>query len=98
MSVPLAIAEAALAAACEARAVSDGAAVTAGVEAALAADRRCWGRRLLGRLNELPVSAAGQRELLAALAEEFFAAADEIDHGVGREATQARFPSLSRLS
>lgn len=94
MSVPLAIAEAALAAACEARAVSEGAAVTAGVEAALAADRRCCARRLLARLNDLPVSATGQRELLAALAEEFFAAADEIDHGVGREASQARFPAL----
>ena len=94
MSVPLAIAEAALAAACEARAVSEGAAVTAGVEAALAADRRSWGRRLLARLNDLPVSATGQRELLAALAAEFFAAADDIDHGVGREARQDRFAAL----
>lgn len=94
MSVPLAIAEAALAAACEARAVSEGAAVTAGVEAALAADRRSWARRVLARLNDLPVSATGQRELLAALAEELFAAADEIDHGFGREASQARFVAL----
>lgn len=94
MNLPLAITEAALAAACEARAVSEGAAVTAGVEAALAADRRCWGRRLLAHLNDLPVSATDQRELLAALAEEFFAAADEIDHGVGREANQARSPAL----
>ncbi len=98
MSIPLAIAEAALAAACEARAVSEGAAVTAGVEAALAADRRCWARRLLARLDDLPVSAADQRELLAALAEEFLTAADDIDHGFGREASQARFPALRGLS
>ncbi len=94
MSLPLAIAEVALAAAHEARAVSEGAAVTAGVEAALAADRRSWGHRLLARLNDLPVSATGQRELLAALAEEFLAAADDIDHGVGRESSRVRFAAL----
>ena len=81
MSVPPIIAEAALAAALPARAVSDAAAVTAGVEAALAADRRSWGRRLLEDLSDLPVGATGQRELLVSLAEEFYAAADEIDHG-----------------
>ncbi|MGH4020310.1 MAG: hypothetical protein ACRDT0_13955 [Pseudonocardiaceae bacterium] len=85
MSVPWAIAEAALAAAGPARAVSDAAAITAGVEAALAADRRCWGGRLRARLSDLPVSATSQRDLVAALAEEFYTAADEIDHGVGRE-------------
>ncbi|MGH3811769.1 MAG: hypothetical protein ACRDUV_04835 [Pseudonocardiaceae bacterium] len=83
MSVPLAIAEAARAAAHPARAVSDAAAITAGVEAALAADRRYWGRRLRARLSDLPVSAISERGLVAALAEEFYAAADEIDHGVG---------------
>ena len=81
MSVPLAITEAALAAANPARAVSDAAAVTAGVEVALAADRRYWARRLLTRLGELPITASDQRELVTALAEEFYAAADAIDHG-----------------
>ena len=81
MSVPSVITEAALAAALPARAVSDAAAVTAGVEAALAADRRSWGRRLLGHLGDLPTGATSQRELLASLAEEFYAAADEIDPG-----------------
>jgi hypothetical protein len=57
VSVPLAILEAAQAAALPARAVSDAAAITAGVEAALAADRRCWGRWLLDRLGELPITA-----------------------------------------
>jgi hypothetical protein len=84
VSVPLAIAEAARAAAMPARAVSEAAAITAGVEVALAADRRCWSRRLLARLGELPVTATSQRELVAALAEEFYAAADAIDHGAGR--------------
>jgi hypothetical protein len=78
MSVPPIIAEAALAA------------VTAGVEAALAADRRSWGHRLLKDLSDLPVGATSQRELLASLAEEFYAAADEIDHG-GHAGT---YPSL----
>ncbi len=87
MSVPLAIAEAARAAAGPARAVSDAAAVTAGVEAALAADRRYWARRLLARLDELPSTASSQRQLVAALAEEFYAAADDIDHGTGQEAS-----------
>ncbi|HYZ08175.1 MAG TPA: hypothetical protein VE709_06190 [Pseudonocardiaceae bacterium] len=81
MSVPSVITEAALAAALPARAVSDAAAVTAGVEAALAADRRSWGRRLLGHLSDLPAGATSQRELLASLADEFYAAADEIDPG-----------------
>jgi hypothetical protein len=54
------------------------------VEVALAADRRSWGRRLLARLDNLPVTASSQRELLAVLAEEFFAAADEVDHGAGK--------------
>ena len=85
MSIPLAIVEAAQAAARPARAVSDAAAVTAGVEAALAADRRCWGHRLVARLDELPASGTGRRELVAALAEEFFRAADEVDHGAGRD-------------
>jgi hypothetical protein len=83
VSVPLAILEAAQAAALPARAVSDAAAITAGVEAALAADRRCWGRWLLDRLGELPITATSQREFVAALAEEFSVAADEIDHGAG---------------
>lgn len=87
MSVPLAIAEAAQAAALRARAVSDRAAITAGVEIALAADRRCWAHRLITRLNNLPVTASSQRQLLAALADEFSAAADEIDHGIGKKAT-----------
>ena len=85
MSVPLAIAEAAHAAARPARAVSD----TAGVEAALAADRRYWARRLLTRLAGLPSTAGSQRELVAALAEEFYAAADDIDHGAGQETSHA---------
>ncbi len=85
MSIPLVIVEAAHAAARPARAVSEAAAVTAGVEAALAADRRCWGHRLVARLDELPASATGRRELVAALAEEFFLAADDVDHGVGRD-------------
>ncbi len=89
MSVPFAIAEAARVAARPARAVSDEAAVTAGVEAALAADRRCWGRQLLARLSNLPLTASSQRELLATLAAEFYAAADEIDYGVGQEASRA---------
>lgn len=84
MSVPLAIAEAARAAARPARAVSDEAAITAGVEVALAADRRYWCRQLLARLGDLPVTAISQRELIATLAEEFATAADEIDHGAGR--------------
>lgn len=85
MSVPLAITEAAHAAAAPARAVSDAAAVTAGVEAALAADRRSWARKLLTLLGELPNTASSQRELVTTLAEEFYAAADDIDHGAGRE-------------
>jgi ABC-type uncharacterized transport system ATPase subunit len=85
MSVPLAIADAARAAAHQARAVSEGAAVTAGVEVALAADRRWWARLLLGRLDSLPITASSQRELLTALAEEFSAAADEIHHGTGKK-------------
>ena len=85
MSIPLAIAEVALAAARPARAVSDAAAVTAGVEAALAADRRYWARRLLARLEELPSTAGSQRALVAALAEEFAAAAAAIDHDAGLE-------------
>ena len=89
MSVPLAIAETAHAAALPARAVSDAAAVTAGVEAALAADRRYWARRLLTRLGELPSTASSQRELVAALAEEFYAAADDIDYGADQEASRA---------
>lgn len=84
MSVPLAIAEAAQAAARPARAVSEEAAVTAGVEAALAADRRDWACRLRTRLGDLPSSAIAEREIVAALAEELNAAADEIDYGVGR--------------
>lgn len=87
MSVPLAILEAAQAAALPARAVSEAAAITAGVEVALVADRRCWGRWLLDRLGELPITATSQREFVAALAEEFSAAADEIDHGAGRGRT-----------
>ncbi len=89
MSVPFAVVEAALAAARSARAVSDAAAVTAGVEAALAADRRGWAQRLLTRLGDLPVCATGQRELVATLAEEFSTSADEIDHGLGRKADPA---------
>jgi len=85
MSVPLAIADAARAAAHQARAVSEGAAVTAGVEVALAADRRWWARLLLCRLDSLPITASSQRELLTALAEEFSAAADEIHHGTGKK-------------
>jgi hypothetical protein len=88
VSVPLAIAEAARAAALPARAISEAAAITAGVEVALAADRRCWGRRLLARLDDLPVTATNRHELLAALAEEFYAAADAIDHGRGRTVGQ----------
>jgi hypothetical protein len=84
VSIPLAIAEAARAAARPARAVSEEAAITAGVEVALAADRRYWGRRLLARLEELPSTAISQRELLATLAEELATAADEIDYGTGR--------------
>lgn len=87
MSVPVAILEAAQAAALPARAVSEAAAITAGVEVALAANRRCWGRRLLERLGELPITATSQREFIAALAEEFSAAADEIDHRDGRGRT-----------
>ncbi len=87
MSVSLAITEAAHAAALPARAVSDAAAVTAGVEAALAADRRYWARRLLTRLGGLPITASSQREFVTALAEEFYAAADDIDHGAGQEAS-----------
>ncbi len=68
-----------------ARAVSEGAAVTAGAEVALAADRRWWSHLLLGRLNSLPITASSQRELLAALAEEFSAAAEEIHHGTGKK-------------
>ncbi len=89
MSVPLAIAEAAHAAAGPARAVSDTAAVTAavtaGVEAALAAGRRYWARRLLTHLRELPSTARSQRDLVTALAEEFYAAAADIDHGASQE-------------
>jgi hypothetical protein len=85
MSVPLAIADAARAAAHRARAVSEGAAVTAGAEVALAADRRWWSHLLLGRLNSLPITASSQRELLAAFAEEFSAAAEEIHHGTGKK-------------
>jgi hypothetical protein len=59
--------------------------VTAGVEAALAADRRYWARRLRTHLRELPSTARSQRDLLTALAEEFYAAADDIDHGAGQE-------------
>lgn len=95
MSVPFVIVEAAQAAARPARAVSEAAAVTAGVEAALAADRRCWGHRLVACLDELPASATGRRELVAALAEEFFLAADEVDHGAGRDVGGgARFHAL----
>jgi hypothetical protein len=84
MSVPLAIAEVVRAATRPAQAVSGEAAVTAGVEAALAADRRYWSRQLLARLGDVPVTASGHRELIATLAEEFFSAADEIDDGRGR--------------
>ncbi|HYZ07000.1 MAG TPA: hypothetical protein VE709_00090 [Pseudonocardiaceae bacterium] len=89
MSIPLVIAEAAHAAAGPARAVSDAAAVTAGVEAALAADRRSWARWLRTRLDELPSTASSERELVAALAEELSAAADDIDHGAGQESPHA---------
>lgn len=89
MGVPFVVVEAALAAARPARTVSDAAAITAGVEAALAAERRCWARRLLTRLGDLPVCATDQREFIAALAEEFYTAADEIDHGLGRTANCA---------
>jgi hypothetical protein len=84
MSVPLAIAEIVRAATRPAQAVSGEAAVTAGVEAALAAYRRYWSRQLLARLGDVPVTASGHRELIATLAEEFFSAADEIDDGRGR--------------
>ena len=80
VSIPLAIAEAARAAALPARTVSEGAAITAGVEAALVADRRYWARRLLALLDNLPVAAISQRELLATLAKDFSAAADETDY------------------
>lgn len=50
---------------------------------ALAADRRRWGRRLLNHLGALPITATSQREFIAAMTEEFVAAADEIDHGPG---------------
>ncbi len=89
MSVPLAIAEAARAAARPARAVSDEAAITAAVEAALAADRRHWSRQLLARLGGLPVTPISHRDFIATLAEEFSVAADEIDHGRGRELRHA---------
>jgi hypothetical protein len=77
----LAITEAAVAAACPTRAVSN----TAGVEANLAPDRRRRGRRLLAHFGDLPVTATIQRELVlvTALAKEFYTAefytaADEI--------------------
>jgi hypothetical protein len=63
MSVPLAIAE--IVRAATRPAVSGEAAVTAGVEAALAADRRYWSRQLLARLGDVPVTASGHRELIA---------------------------------
>ncbi len=89
MSVPLTIIEAARAAALPARAVSDAAAITTGVTVALAADRRYWGHRLLARLADLPATATSERELVAALAEEFYVAADAIDHGAGRQVSHA---------
>jgi hypothetical protein len=89
MSVPLAIAEAARAAALPARAVSEGAAITAAVEVALAADRRSWARRLLNRMDDLPLAATHQREFVATLAREFSAAADDIDNGRGGEVHHA---------
>jgi hypothetical protein len=95
VTIPLAIAEAARAAARPARAVSDDAAVTAGVEAALAADRRCWARLLLSRLSELPSSATAERELFSALAEELSAAADEVDNGMGQVAYGWALPNLT---
>ena len=58
-------------------------------EATLAADRRCWAHRLLACLGELPVTVTSQRNLTAALAEQFSAAADEIDHRTGLEASHA---------
>lgn len=88
MAIPAVIAEAAIAAAGPARAVSDAAAVIAGVEAALATDRRRWGQYLQARLGDLPPSATSLRELYMTLAEEFYAAADAIDsneyHAVDR--------------
>jgi hypothetical protein len=78
VSIPLAVTEAAIAASGSARAVSDTASITAGVKAALAADRRRWGRWLVARLGDLPATATIQRDLVATLAEEFYTAADEI--------------------
>jgi hypothetical protein len=63
MSVPVTIAEVARAAARPARTVSGEAAVTAGAEAALAADRRYRSRQLLARLSDLPVTVSSHREL-----------------------------------
>lgn len=83
MSIPFAIAEIAIAAARPARSVSDEAAVTAGVEAALALDRRSWGRRLLSELDRLTTTTS-ERSLVVGIAEQLFATADEIDHGAGR--------------
>lgn len=49
-----------------------------------------WRSRLsIIPLRELPNTASSQRDLVAALAEEFYAAADDIDHGAGQEASRA---------
>lgn len=82
MSIPFAIAEIAIAAARPAWSVSGEAAVTAGVEAVLALDRRSWGRRMLSQVDNLVVTET-ERAMLVALADELFTTADEIDHGAG---------------
>ncbi len=79
MTVPATIAEAAIAAARPARAVSEAAAVIAGVEVALAADRRRWGQQLQARIDGLPSSATSLRQLYLTLAQEFYSAADDIE-------------------
>jgi hypothetical protein len=83
MSIPFAIAEIAIAAARPAWSVSDEAAITAGVEAVLALDRRSWGRRLLNQVDHVAVTER-ERAMLVALADELFTTADEIDQGAGQ--------------
>ena len=61
----------------------------ASTEAVLSADRRRSGRQQLPYFDDLPVTASSQRELLATLAEEFYAPAAEIDHGAVPEASHA---------
>src|SRR3954451_4722685 len=96
MSIPFAIAEIAIAAARPAWSVPGEAAVTAGVEAVLARDRRSWGRRLLNEVDHVAVTET-ERATLVALPEELFATADEIDHRAGQPGVgQYRRDPLSR--